>query len=157
MSSASQTTSRSGRGGVAGGYRVGDADRNRTADLLKEAHAAGYLTLEEVTSGSAPRWAPAPAASWTDWWPTCGPSGGPGRNASGGRPGPLARQRPAGVGQSAMRRATAGRILEAWRAGQTVARTEAMAAAATSTVMLAQGMGKPTPEAFSSWSFLNSR
>src|SRR5918996_5600869 len=31
----------------AGGYRVGDADRNRTADLLKEAHAAGYLTLEE--------------------------------------------------------------------------------------------------------------
>jgi hypothetical protein len=32
----------------AGGYRVGDADRNRTADLLKEAHAAGYLTLEET-------------------------------------------------------------------------------------------------------------
>jgi hypothetical protein len=32
----------------AGGYRVGDAYRNRTADLLKEAHAAGYLTLEEV-------------------------------------------------------------------------------------------------------------
>jgi hypothetical protein len=32
----------------AGGYRAGDADRNRTADLLKEAHAAGYLTLEEV-------------------------------------------------------------------------------------------------------------
>jgi DUF1707 SHOCT-like domain len=32
----------------AGGYRVGDADRDRTADLLKEAHAAGYLTLEEV-------------------------------------------------------------------------------------------------------------
>jgi Domain of unknown function (DUF1707) len=32
----------------AGGYRVGDADRDRTADLLKEAHAAGYLTLEET-------------------------------------------------------------------------------------------------------------
>ena len=32
----------------AGGYRVGDADRDRTADLLKEAHAAGYLTLEEA-------------------------------------------------------------------------------------------------------------
>jgi hypothetical protein len=32
----------------AGGYRVGDADRNRIADLLKEAHAAGYLTLEEA-------------------------------------------------------------------------------------------------------------
>jgi hypothetical protein len=32
----------------AGGYRVGDADRNQTAELLKEAHAAGYLTLEEV-------------------------------------------------------------------------------------------------------------
>jgi hypothetical protein len=32
----------------AGGYRVGDADRNHTADLLKEAHAAGYLTLEEA-------------------------------------------------------------------------------------------------------------
>ena len=32
----------------AGGYRVGDADRDRTADVLKEAHAAGYLTLEEA-------------------------------------------------------------------------------------------------------------
>jgi Domain of unknown function (DUF1707) len=32
----------------AGGYRAGDAERNRTADLLKEAHAAGYLTLEET-------------------------------------------------------------------------------------------------------------
>jgi hypothetical protein len=32
----------------AGGYRVGDADRNRTAEWLKEAHAAGYLTLEET-------------------------------------------------------------------------------------------------------------
>jgi Domain of unknown function (DUF1707) len=32
----------------AGGFRVGDADRNRTADLLKEAHAAGYLSLGEV-------------------------------------------------------------------------------------------------------------
>jgi hypothetical protein len=32
----------------AGGYRVGDADRNRTAELLKEAHAVGYLTLEEA-------------------------------------------------------------------------------------------------------------
>jgi hypothetical protein len=25
----------------AGGYRVGDADRNRAADLLREAHVAG--------------------------------------------------------------------------------------------------------------------
>jgi hypothetical protein len=32
----------------AGGYRVGDADRNRAAELLKEAHAAGYLTLDEI-------------------------------------------------------------------------------------------------------------
>ena len=32
----------------AGGYRVGDADRNSITDLLKEAHAAGYLTLEEA-------------------------------------------------------------------------------------------------------------
>jgi Domain of unknown function (DUF1707) len=31
-----------------GGYRVGDAERNRTTELLKEAHAAGYLTLEET-------------------------------------------------------------------------------------------------------------
>ena len=31
-----------------GSYRAGDADRNGTADLLKEAHAAGYLTLEEL-------------------------------------------------------------------------------------------------------------
>jgi hypothetical protein len=32
----------------AGGYRAGDAERNWTAELLKEAHAAGYLTLEET-------------------------------------------------------------------------------------------------------------
>jgi hypothetical protein len=32
----------------AGGYRVGDADRNGTVELLKEAHAAGYLSLEET-------------------------------------------------------------------------------------------------------------
>jgi hypothetical protein len=32
----------------AGGYRVGDADRNRTADLLREAHVAGYLSFEEL-------------------------------------------------------------------------------------------------------------
>jgi hypothetical protein len=32
----------------AGDYRVGDTDRNRVADLLKEAHAAGYLSLEEA-------------------------------------------------------------------------------------------------------------
>jgi hypothetical protein len=32
----------------AGGYRVGDADRNGTVELLKEAHAAGYLSLEEA-------------------------------------------------------------------------------------------------------------
>ena len=31
-----------------GGYRAGDADRNRTAELLREAHVAGYLTLEEL-------------------------------------------------------------------------------------------------------------
>jgi DUF1707 SHOCT-like domain len=32
----------------AGGYRVGDADRNHTADLPKEPHAAGDLPLEEA-------------------------------------------------------------------------------------------------------------
>ena len=31
-----------------GGYRAGDADRNRTAELLREAHVAGFLTLEEL-------------------------------------------------------------------------------------------------------------
>ena len=31
-----------------GGYRVGDAERTRTVDLLKEAHVAGYLTLPEI-------------------------------------------------------------------------------------------------------------
>ena len=31
-----------------GGYRVGDADRNGVVELLKEAHAAGYLSLEET-------------------------------------------------------------------------------------------------------------
>jgi hypothetical protein len=77
-----------------------------------------------------------------------------------GRPAACSSQPPVSippVGQSAMRRATAGRILDAWRAGHTVARIEATAAAATSTAMLAQGIGKPTPEAFSSSSFLNSR
>ena len=72
----------------AGGYRVGDADRNRTADLLKEAHAAGYLTWRRPTSGSAPRWPPAPAASWTSSSPTCHPkSGGPVGNRASGQPG----------------------------------------------------------------------
>jgi hypothetical protein len=32
----------------AGGFRVGDAERARSADLLKEAHVAGYLTLDEL-------------------------------------------------------------------------------------------------------------
>jgi hypothetical protein len=31
-----------------GSYRVGDAERGRTLDLLKEAHVAGYLTLAEM-------------------------------------------------------------------------------------------------------------
>ena len=31
-----------------GGYRVGDAERTRTVDLLKEAHVAGYLSLPEI-------------------------------------------------------------------------------------------------------------
>ena len=31
-----------------GGYRVGDAERARTVDLLKEAHVVGYLTLAEI-------------------------------------------------------------------------------------------------------------
>jgi len=32
----------------AGSYRVGDAERSRTTELLKEAHVAGYLTLAEI-------------------------------------------------------------------------------------------------------------
>jgi uncharacterized membrane protein YgcG len=31
-----------------GGYRVGDAERARTVDLIKEAHVAGYLDLSEI-------------------------------------------------------------------------------------------------------------
>jgi hypothetical protein len=34
--------------GRLGSYRVGDAERARTVDLLKEAHVAGYLTLAEI-------------------------------------------------------------------------------------------------------------
>jgi DUF1707 SHOCT-like domain len=34
--------------GRLGGYRVGDAERARSVDLLKEAHVAGYLTLPEI-------------------------------------------------------------------------------------------------------------
>jgi hypothetical protein len=34
--------------GRLGSYRVGDAERTRTIDLLKEAHVAGYLTLTEI-------------------------------------------------------------------------------------------------------------
>ena len=60
----------------AGRYRVGDADRNRVADLLKEAHAAGYLTLEEVDE----RLDTALAARTR-------PSGGPARDTAGRRPG----------------------------------------------------------------------
>lgn len=34
--------------GRLGGYRVGDTERTRTVELLKEAHVAGYLTLGEI-------------------------------------------------------------------------------------------------------------
>lgn len=34
--------------GRLGSYRVGDAERARTVDLIKEAHVAGYLTLAEI-------------------------------------------------------------------------------------------------------------
>ncbi len=34
--------------GGLGSYRVGDAERARAIDLLKEAHVAGYLTLTEI-------------------------------------------------------------------------------------------------------------
>jgi Domain of unknown function (DUF1707) len=34
--------------GRLGTYRVGDTERTRTVDLLKEAHVAGYLTLAEI-------------------------------------------------------------------------------------------------------------
>jgi hypothetical protein len=78
----------------AGGYRVGDADRNRTTDLLKEPMPPATSPWRRPTSGSAPPWPPVPAESWTGWSPTCRPSGGPVRNAGAtGRP--LGRQRPA--------------------------------------------------------------
>ncbi len=72
-----------------------------------------------------------------------------GRSAAGGQLG--------SGSQSAIRRATAGRILAAWRAGQAVARTEATAAASTSTAILVHGIGKPMPAPFRSLSLLNSR
>jgi len=59
--------------------------------------------------------------------------------------------------QSAMRRATAGLVAAARRAGQRVASTEAAAVTATSTAMLVQGTGKPMSAALISGSFLNSR
>jgi hypothetical protein len=34
--------------GRLGSYRVGDAERARAVELLKEAHVAGYLTLTEI-------------------------------------------------------------------------------------------------------------
>jgi hypothetical protein len=34
--------------GRQGSYRVGDDERARTVELLKEAHVAGYLTLAEI-------------------------------------------------------------------------------------------------------------
>src|SRR6266545_327911 len=34
--------------GRLGNYRVGDAERSRTVELLKEAHVAGYLTLADI-------------------------------------------------------------------------------------------------------------
>jgi hypothetical protein len=56
-----------------------------------------------------------------------------------------------------MRRATAGRILEARRAGRAVARIEAATAASTRMATLVQGIGKPAPAAVSWSSFLTSR
>lgn len=34
--------------GRLGNYRVGDAERSRTVEVLKEAHVAGYLTLADI-------------------------------------------------------------------------------------------------------------
>lgn len=34
--------------GRLGNYRVGDAERSRTVELIKEAHVAGYLTLADI-------------------------------------------------------------------------------------------------------------
>ena len=61
------------------------------------------------------------------------------------------------VGQSAMRRATAGRIWDACLAGQKVANSEAIAAAATRTAIVSQGTGKPMPVPLKLGSFSNSR
>ena len=69
----------------AGGYRAGDADRNRTAELLKEAHAAGYLTLEETDERLGTALA---ARTRTELDRLVSHrSGGPVRNAASGRPG----------------------------------------------------------------------
>ena len=66
---------------------MGDADRNRTADLLKEAHAAGYLTLEEADERLGTALAARTRGELDRWSPTCRPSGGPVRNGASGRPG----------------------------------------------------------------------
>jgi transposase InsO family protein len=59
--------------------------------------------------------------------------------------------------QSAMRRATAGRMWDACLAGQKVASSEAIAAAATRTAIVSQGTGKPMPVPLKLGSFSNSR
>lgn len=59
--------------------------------------------------------------------------------------------------QSAMRRATAGRMRDACRAGQKVASSEAIAAAPTRIAIVRQGIGKPMPVPAKLGSFSNSR
>ena len=72
----------------AGGYRVGDADRNRTADLLKEAHAAGYLTLEETDERLGTALAARTRGELDQLVADLPPeSGGPVRNGASGQPG----------------------------------------------------------------------
>ena len=51
--------------------RASDADRDRTAALLREHHAAGRLTADEFMSGLTRHMRPRPWANWTNCWPTC--------------------------------------------------------------------------------------
>jgi Sortase domain len=143
--------------GPAAFYRLGDL---RRGDPIRVLRADGDWLAFEVTASA--RYAKASFPTDAVFGPVTGPvlrlitCGGAFDRSSGHYlDNVVVTARP--TDQSAIRRATAGLILAAWRAGQAVAAREAAAVARTSREMDIQGMGNDTPEACRSSSLRNSR
>ena len=72
--------------------RASDADREQFVEALRQHHAEGRLTVEELTERTERAYAAGPSAISTPWPPTCRPSGHRPRRPGNRRP----RMRPSG-------------------------------------------------------------